>query len=81
MRKLSYKLMLSCTMILLSLAAFSQNVITGKVTDSKDGTPVAGVTVTVKGTRNAVQTSEDGSYTISAPATARLAVMAPPAYW
>lgn len=72
MRKLSYKLMLSCTMILLSLAAFSQNVITGKVTDSKAGTPVAGVTVTVKGTKTATQTEADGSFKINAPAAATL---------
>lgn len=64
--------MLSCTMILLSLAAFSQNVITGKVTDSKDGTPVAGVTVTVKETKAATQTAIDGSFKINAPASATL---------
>lgn len=64
--------MLSCTMILLSLAAFSQNVITGKVTDSKDGTPVAGATVTVKGTKAATQTAIDGSFKINAPASATL---------
>ena len=72
MRKISYKLMLSCTMILLSLAAFSQNVITGKVSDSKDGTPVAGATVTVKGTKTAVQTGSDGTFKINAPASATL---------
>lgn len=72
MRKISKKLMLSFTMILLSVAAFSQNAVTGKVTDSKDGTPVAGVTVTVKGTKTATQTVADGSFKISAPATASL---------
>ncbi len=64
--------MLSCVMTLLSLAAFSQNVLTGKVTDSKDGTPVSGVTVTVKGTKTATQTEADGSFKINAPASATL---------
>ncbi len=72
MRKISYKIMLSCALFLVSLAAFSQNVITGKVTDSKDGTPVSGVTVTVKGTKTAVQTETDGSFKINAPAVAKL---------
>lgn len=72
MRRISYKLLLSCVVTLLSLAAFSQHVITGKVTDSKEGTPVAGVTVTVKGTKTAVQTAADGSFRIDAPASAKL---------
>lgn len=53
-------------------AVFAQATLTGKVTDSQTGAGIPGVTVTVKGTRNAVQTSEDGSYSISAPATATL---------
>src|SRR6185503_14599703 len=39
--------------------------VTGKVTDSKDGTPVAGATVTAKGTRTATSTSNDGSFRIT----------------
>lgn len=74
MRKISYKLMLSCVMTLLSLAAFSQNVITGKVTDSKDATPVAGATVTLKGTSTAVQTGTDGSFKINAPVSGTLII-------
>jgi len=35
-------------LLFLSAAAFAQTAVTGKVTDSKDGTPVAGVTVQVK---------------------------------
>jgi len=59
-------------MILFSLASFSQNAITGKVTDSKDGNPVVGATVTVKGTKTATQTATDGTYSINAPANATL---------
>ncbi len=53
--------------MLASFAALAQNVISGTVTDSKDGSPVAGVTVTVKGTKISTQTSSDGSFQISAP--------------
>jgi hypothetical protein len=53
-------------LLFLSIISFAQDkVITGRVTDSKDGTPVSGVTVSVKGTRNAVQTGSDGSYRIT----------------
>jgi TonB-dependent starch-binding outer membrane protein SusC len=72
MRKISQKLMLSCVMYLLSLTAFSQNAVTGKVTDARDGTPVAGVTVTVKGTTAATQTAADGTFKINAASTASL---------
>lgn len=59
-------------MIMLSMASFSQNAVTGKVTDSKDGSPVVGATVTVKGTNTATQTAADGTFRINAPANATL---------
>lgn len=60
-----------CTLLLLvSVVAFSQNrTITGKVTDSKDGTPMSGATITGKGTRIGVQSKSDGTYSISVPST------------
>jgi TonB-dependent starch-binding outer membrane protein SusC len=42
-----------------------EKVVTGKVTDSKDGTGVANVTVTAKGSRTGTQTGLDGTYRIS----------------
>jgi len=72
MRKISKKLLVSFSLMLLSLAAFSQNIVTGKVTDSKDGTPASGVNITVKGTTTATQTAPDGTFKISAPANAIL---------
>ncbi|MBK9532471.1 MAG: carboxypeptidase-like regulatory domain-containing protein [Chitinophagaceae bacterium] len=72
MRKISKKLMLSCTMFFFSLAVFSQNAVTGIVTDSKDASPISGVTVTVKGTKTATQTAADGTFKINAPANAVL---------
>ena len=48
--------------------AFAQNrQVSGKVTSSADGSPVVGVTVLTKGTSNATQTNDDGSYSISTP--------------
>lgn len=54
--------------MLFSLSAFAQNVVTGKVTDSKDGTPISNITVTAKGTKTATQTGTDGSYKLTMPA-------------
>ncbi len=64
-----------CMMLLftgLSVTGFAQNSVTGVVTDSKDGTPAVGVTVTVKGTTTAAKTNAAGAYTISVPANATL---------
>lgn len=48
--------------------SFAQNrVVTGKVTDSKDGSAMQGVTVSVKGTKTAVTTGSDGLYKITVP--------------
>ncbi|MBL7701997.1 MAG: SusC/RagA family TonB-linked outer membrane protein [Ferruginibacter sp.] len=74
MRKVFKKLMLSCVVFLLSLAAFSQNAVTGKVTDSKDGTPIAGATITVKGTTTATQSAADGTFKINAAPNAVLVI-------
>ncbi|MEO8110287.1 MAG: SusC/RagA family TonB-linked outer membrane protein [Ginsengibacter sp.] len=51
---------------LFSFAANAQTTVTGKVTDSKDGSGLAGVTVAVKGSRKAVQTDAEGNFSISA---------------
>ncbi len=61
-------------MYLISLAAFSQNSVTGKVTDSKDGTPLAGASIVVKGTKIATQTAADGTFKINAPANSTLVI-------
>ncbi|MCG7860141.1 carboxypeptidase-like regulatory domain-containing protein, partial [Flavihumibacter sediminis] len=49
--------------------------ISGKVTDSKDGSPIVGATVLVKGTSSGVQTGADGSFTITVPASAKTLVI------
>jgi iron complex outermembrane receptor protein len=63
-------------LLLISQVTFAQNkVITGKVTDSKDGSGVQGATVSVKGTKTATQTTADGSFSISVPADTKTLVV------
>jgi TonB-linked SusC/RagA family outer membrane protein len=50
----------------------AQTTVKGKIT--ADNTPLAGVTVQVKGSSTATQTDETGSFTISAPANSTLVV-------
>jgi iron complex outermembrane receptor protein len=63
--KLLKAILLPC-LLFLSVTGFSQDrVITGKVTDSKDGSALPGVTITAKGSGSGTQTNADGSYRIS----------------
>jgi ferric enterobactin receptor len=59
------------TLLTLFLAVFccltqvmAQNTVTGKVIDEKDGTPMPGVTIRIKGTPAATVTNSGGIYTI-----------------
>jgi TonB-linked SusC/RagA family outer membrane protein len=55
---------------------FAQNkVITGKITDSRDGSPLVGVTVLVKGTHTGAQTQTDGSFRLELPSAATTLVV------
>ncbi|PWT72261.1 MAG: SusC/RagA family TonB-linked outer membrane protein [Bacteroidetes bacterium] len=47
-----------------SLSLFAQNIVKGKITDSKDGASMAGVTVRSKAGGNSVVTGPDGTYQI-----------------
>src|SRR5665647_1768174 len=52
-----------------------QRTVSGKVTDATTGQPVAGSTVTVRGSTVATQTSSDGNFTITVPnANSRLVI-------
>lgn len=64
------KTFLACCMLLFSLVSFSQDrVISGKVTDSKDGSALPGVTVIVKGASIGTQTDASGAYRITVNAS------------
>jgi iron complex outermembrane receptor protein len=55
----------------LSLFSQAQNkTITGKVTDSKDGSALAGASIVVKGSKLGSQTGADGTFKISVPTSA-----------
>ncbi|QEC76189.1 SusC/RagA family TonB-linked outer membrane protein [Mucilaginibacter ginsenosidivorax] len=68
---LTILLLFSC----ISLVFAQNRVITGKVTDQKDGSPLPGVSVTVKGAPSiGAQTDVSGAYKLSVPATAKVLV-------
>src|SRR5580692_4054446 len=67
---LSFFLLFSCFS-----SVFAQNkVITGKVTDQKDGSPLPGVSVIVKGSTAGTQTNLDGVYSLTVPDGAKALV-------
>jgi TonB-dependent starch-binding outer membrane protein SusC len=49
--------------------------ITGKITDQKDGTPLVGATVTVKGSKLSTATAADGTFSLTVPAGAKTLVI------
>jgi TonB-dependent starch-binding outer membrane protein SusC len=55
-------------LLLASTGLFAQDrVVTGKVTDSKDGSPVAGASVVAKGSTKGTSTNTNGEFSISVP--------------
>jgi len=58
----------ACLLLWSSSIAQQTRTASGKITDSKDGTPLSGVTVKGKGQANIVLSKQDGSFTISVPA-------------
>ncbi len=61
----SKKLWLLMMFSWVSVAAFAQNKVTGTVKDAKDGSPLPGVTIQVKGQTKGTQTTGDGKYQIN----------------
>jgi iron complex outermembrane receptor protein len=60
------KAVVLCTLLLLTHLSYSQDkIISGRVTDSKDGSGIAGVNVAPKGGTGGTQTGSDGSFRIS----------------
>lgn len=78
--KISKILSVALVFLLSTFSALAQNVISGKVTDSKNGNAVSNVTVTVKGTKVSSQTAADGSFKINAPANAKTLVFSSVGY-
>jgi iron complex outermembrane receptor protein len=65
MKKLCRFLMQTSAFLFLSFGATAQTAVSGVITDSKDGKPVQGTTVTVKGTNLSTQSLADGSFKIT----------------
>ena len=59
------KLSLLILGFLVSFSVWAQRTIRGRVVDA-NGNPLSGVTVSVRGTNTATQTSSDGTFSISA---------------
>jgi len=69
MRKLA---LLFAGALLCSVALLAQNTtITGKVTSSKDGSPLAEVSITATGTNAGTKTDADGNYSITFPSSVK----------
>jgi TonB-linked SusC/RagA family outer membrane protein len=67
MKLKSIKFLLILISLTFSLNALAQNVITGKVMDSKSQEALPGATVKVEGTNVATTSNADGEYTLSVP--------------
>jgi TonB-dependent SusC/RagA subfamily outer membrane receptor len=75
MRKIASLLtMLLLLIVLIPMAALAQTSVTGKVTDAQNA-PLAGATISVRGSNISTQTDQNGNFTISVPnSNARLVV-------
>ncbi len=58
---------LSILLMVLTLSLYAQKTVTGRVTDSKDGSPLAGVSIIAKGTTTGTQTKPDGTFSLTVP--------------
>jgi len=65
--------LIACLFVISSQA--QNKTISGKVTDSKDGSALAGASVVVKGSKAGSQTGADGSFKISVPSSASVLVI------
>lgn len=75
-KRLLKSIALPVLLTILTQSLFAQNkVVSGRVTDSKDGSPIPGVSVTVKGGTTGVQTSSDGGFRLSVPESANTLVV------
>jgi iron complex outermembrane receptor protein len=73
LKKLVMPLFVGIFVGLFAIVAQAQTrTISGKVTDAKDGSPLAGVSVVVKGSKVGAQTAGDGTYRISVSSNATL---------
>src|SRR3982750_2356809 len=59
-------------LLLATLFSYAQNkTVTGKITDAKDGSPLAGVSIVPKGSARGTSSAPDGSFNIIVTASTR----------
>src|SRR3954462_12607196 len=68
------KLILSVLILFIAINSFSQNLITGKITDDQTGLPVMGASVTIKGEKKGVISDAGGNFSINASSEKTLLV-------
>ena len=66
------RISLACLFLFVSFWGNAQTTVTGKVTAGEDGSPLPGVSITVKGTIKGTTTDDKGVYNLSVPANATL---------
>lgn len=73
LKKLVMPFLMGIFACLFAIVAQAQTrTVSGKVTDAKDGSPLAGVSVVVKGSKVGAQTAGDGTYRVSVSSNATL---------
>ena len=72
---------LPCLLLLFALGAQAQiRTVTGKVTDAKDGSPLVGASVTVKGGSKGVVTDLNGAFSIKVSGSVKTLVVSSVGY-
>ena len=73
--KSSIKAMFFALMILISSSIYAQDsMVSGKITDSGDGSGIPGTSIAIKGTTKGVVTDVNGAFKISVPSGASLVI-------
>lgn len=76
LRLLARPILLGAFACLFAIFSHAQTkTVTGKVTDSKDGSPLSGASVVAKGTSTGTQTGADGSFKLNVPSTTKTLVI------
>jgi len=76
LRLLARPILLGAFACLFAIFSHAQTkTVTGKVTDSKDGSPLSGASVVAKGTSTGTQSGADGSFKLTVPSTTKTLVI------
>jgi len=73
-------MMLLVCMLMVSVAAIAQKTVTGKVTDAKSGTGIAGASITLKGGPVGTSTDNEGNFSLNIPADGKTLVISAVGY-